>query len=59
MIFWDVITSIFLERSARTIIEQLAGQAQVTAITLPLADLTSQSGVASLLREMDKMACTP
>lgn len=54
VILWDAMTSVSAERRAPTIIGQLTGQAQVTAKTLPLSELTSESGVSSLLREMDK-----
>lgn len=36
-----------------TIIGQLTGHGQVTKKTLPLEELTSEAGVASLLREVD------
>lgn len=51
---WDSMTSISANRRAPTIIGQLTGQAQVTAKSLPLGKLTSENGVASLLREMDQ-----
>lgn len=54
VVLWDAMTSISAPRRAPTIIGQLTGQAQITAKTLPLAELTSESGVTSLIREMDK-----
>lgn len=51
---WDAMTSIAPERRAPTVIGQLTGQAQVTAKTLPLTVLTSETGITSLLKEMDK-----
>lgn len=50
----DAITSVTLSPKAPTMIRQLTDNAQVTAKTLPLSELTSWSGVTNLLREMDK-----
>lgn len=54
VLLWDAMTTVIPERRAPTIIGQLTGQAQVTAKTLPLTSLTSESGVANLLEELDR-----
>lgn len=54
IILWDAMTSISATRRAPTIIGQLTGQAKVTRKTLPLAYLTAESGVISLLPEIYK-----
>lgn len=54
VVLWDAVISILAPRRAPTIVGKLTGQAQVTAKTLSLAELTSDFGESITLREIDK-----
>lgn len=54
VVLLDTMTSVAAPRRAPTILAQVNGQARVTRKLLPLKDLTSESGVTSVHRELDK-----
>lgn len=54
LLLWNAMTSVSSEKRAPTAIEQLTGQAHVTANTLSLEVLAPESGINRLLGKMDR-----